>query len=204
VENFSVWWGGLTSLNQWFFIAAGFFTVFFLWQLVMAILGVGGGDTDLDSHVDPAWEHHGGDDASQTVMAFKLLSVRSILAFFTLFTWAGSLYLSHHVSVTRSLVYAILWGAAAMVIVSLLFHMLCKLTSTGAAKIGASVGVIGAVYLDIPAGVAGEVRVLCGDTMTHFKARLTGKDGLKAGAQVRVTKVLDSNTVEVEAISASV
>jgi len=167
----------------------------------MAIVGVGGGDTDLDSHAEHAWEHHGGDDASQTVMAFKLLSVRSILAFFTLFTWAGSLYLSNHVSVTRSLTYAILWGTAALVIVSLLLHMLFKLTSAGAARIGASVGVVGSVYLDIPAGGAGEVRVLCGDTVTHFKARLSGPDALKAGAQIRVTKVLDSSTVEVEVVN---
>lgn len=203
MEAFTAWWGSLTTFNQWFFIAAGFFTVFFLWQLIMAFVGVGAGDAELDSHVDSAGVHHGGDDASQSVLAFKLLSVRSILAFFMLFTWAGALYLSQHVSVTRSLVYAILWGTAALVIVAALFHVLCKLTSAGAARIGATVGVIGAVYLDIPAGGAGEVRVLCGDTMTHFKARLAGKEGLKAGAQVRVTKVLDANTVEVEATDAS-
>jgi len=47
VETFGVWWGGITTFNQWFFIAAGFFTVFFLWQVGLDLpefLGkVGGG-----------------------------------------------------------------------------------------------------------------------------------------------------------------
>jgi hypothetical protein len=203
MATFDVWWGGLTTLNQCFFVAAAFFSVFFLWQLIAAIMGIGGHDMDVDSHVEATDAHQTPDDADQTIVAFKLLSVRSILAFFTLFTWSGALYLGQHVPITRALVYSILWGTAALIFVAFLMFMLRKLTSPGAARIGSSVGTLGTVYLDIPAGGAGEIRALCGDTMTHFKARLAGGNGLKAGAQIRVTKVLDANTVEVETVTAS-
>ena len=198
MEALSIWWGGLQPLNQWFFVAAAFFSVFFLWQLVMAFAGLGGGEAPLDSHVEHTWEHQSPSDADQTVLAFKFLSFRSIVAFFTLFTWAGALYMNGHTPVSRSIGYALIWGAVAMVLVSLLFHTIRKLAETGNMKIGSCVGAAGTVYLDIPAGGVGEVRLLCGGAMTHFKARSAGGQALKAGSPVRVLQVTGSNTLEVE------
>jgi len=89
MQSFSQWWSSLPALNQWFFIAAAFFSVFFLWQLAMALFGLSGGH-DLDSHPDQPMEHDTPQDAAATVMAFKLIGVRSLLAFFTLFTWRAA------------------------------------------------------------------------------------------------------------------
>lgn len=192
----TVWWNSLDSLNRWFYIAAIFFSVFLLWQLVMAIAGLGGGDGDLDTHVDVGG-HDTPHDTGDTVDTFKLLSVRSILSFFTLFTWAGALYLNQHMPVSQALLYALLWGLAAMVAVSLLFHMLRKMTETGNIDIGTSVGSVGTVYLDIPVNGEGEIRVQCSGAMTHLKARTVDGSGAKAGAAVTVIKVTGPNTVQV-------
>jgi len=200
MESFNVWWQGLASLNQWFFVAAFFFSVFFLWQLVMAIIGLGGGDATLDTHVEPTTGHDSPTDASETITAFKLLSVRSILAFCTLFSWAGALYMDNQVPVSRSLLYAFAWGIAAMLIVSWILHMLRRMTETGNVKIEACVGADGTVYLDIPAGGQGEVRVLCSGVMTHFKARAAGGTAMKSGTPVRVTKIAGPNIIEVETL----
>ena len=198
METLSVWWSGLIPLNQWFFIAAAFFSVFFVWQLVMSLAGIGGGDSGLDSHAEAAWEHHTPDDAQQTDIAFKLLSVRSILAFFTLFTWAGALYMSRQVSVVISLLYALAWGAAAMLAVSALMYLLRHMADTGTIQIDSCVGKPGTVYLDIPAGGEGEVRTLCSGVMTHLKARAEGGAAVKAGTPVRVVRTLGPNTIEVK------
>ncbi|MBM4355223.1 MAG: hypothetical protein FJ109_15805, partial [Deltaproteobacteria bacterium] len=125
------WWNGLSSLNQGFYAAAAFFSVFFLWQLVSALIGLSGGeDAGVGGDHDvggpdagsPDAAHAGGDDGSHdpgaTVSAFKLLSVRSIIAFFTLFCWAGALYLQEGVAISLTLLYAFLWGLAAAVAVS--------------------------------------------------------------------------------------
>jgi hypothetical protein len=200
VESFNTWWSALTPLNHWFFIAAAFFSVFLIWQLIMSLAGLGGGETVLDSHAEAAWEHHSPDDAAQTVVAFKLLSVRSILAFFTLFSWGGGLYMSRGVTVLPSLLYAVLWGVAAMLIVSGMMYMLRHLTDTGTMQVGSCLGRTAAVYLNIPAGGDGEVRVMCSGTMTHLKARMADGSAVKAGTNVKIAKITGPNSVEVQLV----
>ena len=78
MQGFSEWWGSLSVLNQWFFVAAGFFSVFFLWQLVSAFLGLSADHDDLSTDAGTDAAHHAPEDADATVMAFKLFSVRSI------------------------------------------------------------------------------------------------------------------------------
>ena len=198
MDALTAWWSALQPMNQWFFVAAAFFTVFFLIQMVMALAGLGGGETDLDTHVGPAFEHEVTQDAHDSVTAFKLLSVRSVLAFFTLFSWAGGLYMSRGIPVSRSLGYALVWGLAAMVLVTLLVHFLRRMSETGNMRIGSCVGAAATVYLNIPAGGAGEIRVLCDGVITMMKARARGGAALAAGTPVRVVRVLGGNIVEVE------
>ena len=196
MDTFSSFWNGLQPLNQWFFIGATFFSVFFLWQIVMAFLGLGAG-TDLDTHIDIG-QHDSLSDADTSVVAFKLLSITSIIAFFTLFTWAGALYMSKGVPPTQSLVYGILWGVGAMLLVSLLLYGMRRMTETGNIIISTAVGNTGIVYLDIPAGADGEIRVLCSGVLTHLKARSSDGAAIKAGNTVNVTKVIGANSVEVQ------
>lgn len=200
MESWTVWWNGLGTLNHWFYGAAFFFSFFFAWQFIMSLIGLAGGEMTVDTHVDPSWEHHAPDDASDTMSAFKLLSIHSILAFLTLFSWGGALYMSQGVPVSRSLVYAFLWGAAALLIVSWLLYALRRLTSSGNMQLASCVGTDGTVHLDIPANGMGEVRVLCGNAITHFKARSVGGVAMKAGTPVRVVRVAGQNTIEVETV----
>ena len=194
------WWLLLDPLNKWFFIGAMFFSVLFLWQLIMTIVGLSGG-ADIDTHVDSSYEHQAPNDAADTVSAFKILSVQSILSFFTLFTWAGALYMrakTPGTPVSPCLLYAAAWGVAAMVIVSGVIYMMRRMTSSGNLQIEACVGTNATVCLDIPAAGTGEVRLLCNGVMTHLKARAAGGAALKTGAPVRVVRVAGPNTLEVE------
>ncbi len=190
------WWSGLAPLAQYFYGGAVFFSVLFLWQLVMSLIGLAA-DHDLDSGVDDSGVHHAPEDADQTMLAFKLLSVRSLLAFFTLFSWAGALYLSHGRSTPRALGCALGWGIAGLVVVALLMHFLARLAETGNIRIESCVGASGTVYLDIPREGQGEVRVLCGGAMMVLRARAAAGAALKAGTAVRVVRALPPNLIEV-------
>jgi hypothetical protein len=198
METFITFWNGLRPLNQWFFMGAACFSIIFLWQMIMTVIGLGSSDTDLDTHVDSTGHHDTPTDAQDTVLEFKLLSVRSIIAFATLFTWAGALYMNNNCSVPISLCYSFAWGIAAMVLVSLLIYGMRRMTETGNIQISSCVGNTGTVYLDIPAGGDGEIRILCSGIMTHIKARLSGGKSAKAGTIVKVIKVSGPNSVEVE------
>jgi hypothetical protein len=198
METFSAWWNGLQSLNQWFFIGAAFFSVFFIWQIITTIMGIGVGEGDVDTHVEPTGHHDTPDDSQDTIAVFKLLSVRSIIAFFTLFSWAGALYMNSKASVASSLAYSFAWGIAAMVLVSLLVYGMRRMTETGNVKVSTTVGSTATVYLDIPANGDGEIRALCSGIMTHLKARTVNGAAAKAGTKVKVLKVTGPNSVEVE------
>lgn len=189
------WWGSLAPLNQWFYIAAMCFGVLFLWQLIMTFVGLGG-DEGLDSHVDTV-DHHVPDDMQATVDSFRILSIRSVLAFFTLFTWAGAIYLNQGVRAGTAMLYAFFWGIGAMIAVSLVLHMMRKLTESGVQNVRRAVGESGSVYLDIPAGGTGEVRVNCGGMVSLLKARAASGVSIKAGATVKVVRVVDTNVIEV-------
>ena len=96
------------------------------------------------------------------------------------------------------MLYAMLWGAVAMTLVSALVHFLRRMTETGNVRIATAVGATGTVYLDIPAGGDGEIRVLCSGVMTHLKARAPSGAAIKAGGKIKVLAVTGPNTVDVE------
>ncbi|MHB0856180.1 MAG: NfeD family protein [Anaerolineae bacterium] len=222
------WWGQLSSLNQAFYVSAIFFSVLFLWQLFSSLGALGdGGGADASGHTDAgAGSDHGGHFApvdhttgdhtafsghdtsdshqahSDGLATFRLLSIRSILAFGTLFSWAGALYLRGTLFPGLALLRAILWGMAGMVTVALFFWILPRLTEEGTANLDTAVGETGQVYMTIPEDGTGQVRVLVSGVTSHIRARSRNGMRLPAGTAVRVTRRLDAGTLEVDEIEA--
>jgi membrane protein implicated in regulation of membrane protease activity len=210
------WWDKLTAVNQGFYIAAAFFSVFLVWQLIAALIGLAGGDEadadaagthdvdtdagDVDAH---EMDHSAASDAADSMSAFKLLSIRSILAFCTLFAWAGALYLQNGKDITWSILFAILWGAVAMVIVALIFHAMRKMTETGTIRLSSCVGTSGVVMLDIPTGGTGEARVSVNGTVQRLKARGVNGTSIPSGTPVIVQRLLGPDVLEVKPTDAT-
>ncbi len=190
------WWGGLSVLNRGFFCAAAFFGVLFVWQLAATLLGLGG---DGLADGDVAGDDVAGGDAVETMSAFKLLSIRSIVTFLTLFSWGGALYLAAGRSVLAAVGLASLWGAAGMAVVALLLYALPKLAQTGTQNLATAVGRAGNVYVDIPVGGEGEIRTEVNGVVTHVKARAADGQAMKAGTAVVVERVVFGNRVDVRA-----
>jgi len=207
-EWFSSWWNGLTPLNQTFYGAAAFFSVFFLWQLVAALIGLGGDEVDVgeadvgDVDVGDVDEFEPGAeaDAAEAVASFKLLSIRSIISFFTLFTWGGALYLNWGEPPSTAIGYSVLWGLAGMFSVALVFWGMRKLTKAGTSNLRTCIGKPGTVYLDIPEDGMGEVRVTVSGVISYVKARSADGKELEAGTPVRVVRRLGKTTIEVESV----
>ncbi|MFH1115138.1 MAG: hypothetical protein V1792_14600 [Pseudomonadota bacterium] len=208
------WWQGLTLLNKVFAVAALFCSVLFLWQIVGMLIGFDadghsdvphGGIDHVDAgvstdagpvdHADGTGDHHHHDLGGQA--AFSLVSIRSVIAFATLFTWAGTLYLMSGTSMVLAVIYSLAWGAVAMIAVSYLVYTLVRLQETGNVSLWSSIGEEGSVYMNIPAGGVGKVRVLVGGVLSYVNARSPEEDLLVAGTKVRVTRVLDDTTIEV-------
>lgn len=210
----NAWWDGLTRINQLFFCAAGFFSVFFVWQLIMALIGLSGegdgvddisdgGDVDMDADGDIDMDADGDVDADSgdSVVAFRLVSVRSIITFCTLFTWGTALYLQQGDSLRKAMGISSIWGLAGMVSIAFVIFLLLKLVHTGTKDLSTCVGTDGTVYLDIPAEGEGQVRVVVSGVVTFVDARSSGGEALKAGTPIRVSKRLGQTLVQVESIA---
>ena len=204
------WWNGLTQLNRVFYGLATFCSVFFVWQLIAAFAGLTGdhdvdGDVDGDIAIDhdptyDQFEHGAEADAAETALAFKLLSVRSVTTFCTLFAWGNALYLNRQETMSAALVYSTLWGLAGMFSIALVFYGMRKLSETGTSDLATCIGGTGTVYMDIPEGGAGQIRTTVSGVVSYVKARCAGDAALKSGRMVRVRRQLDHLTVEVEPI----
>ena len=201
----------MAVITQVFYVAAAFFSVIFIWQFVASLIGLSGGEMDVDGAVDAdfdidavdAADAAGAGDAIDSLDAFRLFSIRAILAFCTLFFWAGAMYLDQRVYRPLALAYAFGWGLAGWFVVTLLVNWMRKLAETGNPQIASCVGTRGAVYMDIPADGIGKVRVTVTGAMSMVDARSEGRVAIEAGTAVEVLSIIDDFTVEVRAINSA-
>ncbi|MBI4965146.1 MAG: NfeD family protein [Desulfomonile tiedjei] len=203
------WWLGLSLLNKAFVISALAFTVLFLWQIVIMIMGM---DTDAHAHIGAEGVDHGdfghaGDSGGESgheyggeAATFTFVSIRSIIAFGTLFSWAGALYLATGVSAILAILYSAAWGLVAMFAVSYVLYWLLSQQERGNASVWTAIGEEGTVYMDIPEGGTGKIRVMVSGAISFVNARSRDGGPLTSGAEVRVVGVVNDNTVEVEGI----
>ena len=147
----------------------------------------------VDAHGEPI-----DADDSGGLVTFRLLSIRSVLAFGTLFGWAGALYLNNTRSAVLALIRAGLWGIAGMLVVAAFFWMLPRLTEEGTTTLDSAVGKTGTVYINIPEDGAGQIRVNIRNSIQYVRARARYGAAIPAGTMVRIARQLDSLTVEVE------
>ncbi len=203
------WWDALSGLNRSFYVAAVFFSTIFVWQLVASFAALGGGegadvdgsdvdmDVDVDADLDDLQPDSLVEDAAG-IATFRLLSVRSILAFGMLFSWAGALYLSQDLPTAGAMGRAIVWGLAGMLIVASFFWLIPRLTEEGTADVRSAVGSNGLVYIAIPEAGVGQIRVLVSGTISYVRARSAHGGAIPAGTLVRVTAKSADGILEVE------
>ncbi len=199
------WWQGLSLLNKAFFLMAMGFTTLFLWQVISKFLGMGGDSHSADhmgTHSGSDF-HHGDGQADHShhsaggEVAFTLVSLRSIIAFGTLFSWAGTLYLATGTSATTALFFSALWGLAAMVGVSYLVYCLLGMQETGNANLWSAVGEKGIVYMNVPEDGVGKIRVVVNGVICYVNARTATSEALPAGTPVVVIGVTSDNALQI-------
>lgn len=201
------WWSELATITKIFYAMAAFWSVFFLWQIIGAFIGMtgddmdvggaDGADADMDFDADVApddFDHH---DVVESSQAFKVLSLRSIVTFFTLFSWMAAMYTDQGMELGTALLIATVWGTVGMLVVAFIFYAMNKLTETGTKDVANAAGKIGTVYLDIPAEGFGEVRVNISGAMEHVSAKSVEGVALPAGTEVRVVQVMSQTLVGV-------
>jgi hypothetical protein len=196
------WWQGLSLLSKVFASSALLFSILLVWQLISILIGM---DSGSHLHVDGAAMDHGADvhdhaSGDGEGVTFSLVSIRSVIAFGTLFSWAGTLYLSGGTSPLLAVVYSLFWGLTAMFAVSYLLYKLLRLQEKGNMSLWTAVGAEGTVYMDIPEKGIGQIRVSVSGVINFSKARSIYGMALPAGTKVVVMGVDEYNVLEVKSL----
>jgi len=186
------WWETLSNAEQIFWAIAIVFSVLFVIQFVLTLIGVDF-DTDADVHADVT----GGDYSLEA--DFTLLSVRSIIAFFTFFGWTGVMMLKAGSGIWITLGSATGAGFLAMLVVGYVMFVFARLTQVGNASLEDAVYSRGQVYLSIPAGKTGhgKVHITLNGSLREVDA-VTEGDTLPTGSEVKVIDILSENLLLVE------
>lgn len=140
------WWALKGPFEKIYWIITLIFTLFFLLQMLMTLLGGdnSGAVGDADDLVD-------GDAG----IHFQFFTIKNMLAFFTILGWSGLACINSGVGSALTIVISVVCGLAMMVIMAALFYYMSKLSHSGTLDMKNAVGQTGEVYLIIPASRQG-------------------------------------------------
>ena len=174
----------MVTSEKIFWLIAIPFTVFFLLQLIMTFTGAGFDDTASDGDADTDAE--GG-------IGFQFISIKNLVAFFTIFGWTGIWGLHRGFSVLTTVIIAVIAGLLMMLIMASLVYYMGKLTETGSLNLNNAIGKIGTVYLHIPSERKGmgkvQIKVQGFQTLDAFTDDL---EDLPTGSVVQVLDIINN------------
>ncbi len=184
------WWNSLTLASQIYAAIAIPATLIMLLQAILLLIGFGvDGDLDGDGSPDADLDHDG----------LGLISIRGIVAFFSVGGWAGFVADTGGLPVVVSILISLTAGIIALFGVALLFKSVGKLQGSGNLNIEYAVGKTCTVYLPIPprGEGLGKVSVMLGDRLTEVDALNYGDTPIPTGEIVTVLSASDAQTVVV-------
>lgn len=183
MSNYADWWESLSlSLKIYWGIAIPF-TLFFLLQLAWSFFG--GGDVPDDTP--------DADVNADTGVAFQFLTLKNLIAFFTIFSWTGIACLDSGFSQMATLGTAFVAGVLMMLLMAGLFYFMAKANSDGTLDITRAIGGIGEVYLVIrkKRGGTGKVQIKIQKSLRTLDAITDDEDDIPTGKMITVKEVVN-------------
>ena len=204
MDALNIWWEGLDGAMKFFYTIAFASTLVLVIQTGMTFFGF---DADgMDSDFDVGDMDHGGDfdmSAEHGVdHDVSVLSVRSITAFLVGLGWMGAILRDLGWSLFLVVPLALLVGFILMMCVWWFMKFLHSLSEKGNMDYVYAIGETGQVYLPIPPNreKAGKVEVMIQGRLTVVDAFTDDTERIENRTKVRVTNIVDDNTLVVEAV----
>jgi hypothetical protein len=195
ILSINSWWEGLSTLSKVYWMIAIPASVIFLIQIVMTFIGA-----DSDGHLDATGDADASID-SDAGIGFQLISLKNLIAFFTIFGWVGVACIDSALSIPLTIVISFFSGLLMMVIMASIFYFMGKLVESGNVVMESAVGKTGTVYLIIPARrkSAGKIQIQHQGYRT-IDAMTDDAADIPTGSVIQVTAVISDDLLLVKKI----
>ncbi|MCM1312745.1 MAG: serine protease [Bacteroides sp.] len=192
METFSVWFGGLETMQQVFWVCALAGSAVFVIQLLLTLFGMDSSDIDIDFDAGDTLDLGGG---------LSLFSIRNLVNFFVGFGWAG---VCLHSLISNALLLTLAATAVGLCFVWMFFFIYRqtrKLEANGAFRIEYCKGKVADVYLRIPENRSGRGKVqISVNGSVHELDAMTEGESVTTGSKVRVIDIVGGEMLVVEKI----
>ncbi len=185
-------WQTMCLLEKVYWCFAIPFSLLFVIQLVLTFFGGDIDATEAEGDVDGSIEHDTGID-------FQFLTLKNLIAFFTIFGWAGIASLDAGLSAFVTVIVSTMAGLIMMTIMASIAYFMGKLTDDGTLKLQNAIGKTASVYLTIPAkrGGLGKVQIKV-QGMRTLDALTDEDNALPTGGIVDVVDIINDEILLVK------
>ncbi|NQU85818.1 MAG: hypothetical protein HQ541_08665 [Mariniphaga sp.] len=187
-------WADLSLFEQVYWTITIPATLIFLILLVLTIFG-----GDMDSDVDVDSDVDGG-LADGDSIPFQFISLKNIVAFFTVFGWSGIGFIHSGLDTWLVILLSMICGLLMMVAMATLFYFMSRLAESGTLKMNNAIGKLGEVYLIIPAKRKGlgKVQLNVQGSLRTLDAITDESEDLPTSSIIHVLDVIDEHILLVE------
>lgn len=188
------WFSALSYFEKFYWVIAGISSTIFVFVLITTFLV---GDADgVDGDVDAEIE-------SDTGIGFQFFTFKNLVAFFTIFSWAGISCMDAGYGKGVTILVSTIAGLIMMFIMGALIYYINKLVSSGTLKLENAVGNVGEVYLTIGANRSkiGKVHVNIQGALRELDALADSDENLKTGTVVEVKEITGTGILIVQPLN---
>lgn len=185
-------WSELNLMEQIYWILTIPATIIFIFLLISTIIG-SDIDGDIETNIDQ-------DIANGDSIPFQFISVKNIIAFFTMFGWSGLGFLNADLSYFLVIFLSLVCGLLMMLAMASLFYFMSKLTDDGTLKMKNAIGHLGEVYLPIPGsrGGIGKVQLTVQSSLRTLDAITDDPETISTSSVIEVLDVIDEQILLVK------
>ena len=185
-------WNELSLLTQIYWIITVPATVFFIILLITTMIG-----SDVDTDVETDFDDSIADGDS---IPFQFISLKNIVAFFTMFGWSGLGFINAELATWLVILLSISCGLLMMLAMASLFYFMSRLSDNGTLNMKNAISHLGEVYLTIPGnrGGMGKVQLTVQGSLRTLDAITDESEDIVTSSIIEVLDVIDEQILLVK------